>query len=738
VGELPAGAQRSTRLADALELAAKGVYVAPACWPVNGECGCGAGHTGRDVGKAPLTRHGNLDATTNATTITAWWTRWTLANILIDLKRTGLVDLAPDCPDALDEFAERGIPAGAALFSSGGGPGHRHHLLRRPDGCPGRRVCKANEYDIMGDGYAIAPPSVHVSGRPYAWIEPLHEIGFLPDAPPWVVEMLTEHGGDGHRPAGPMGEIIAEGERNATMTSLAGSMRRRSASEGAILAALEAENEARCQPPLEHGELVKIAASVARYAPGPTFVDGNDPEQAAGDAPPTHRRTDVANAERFVRLHGENALYCDPLGGWQLWKRHRWQRDTAGVVVEWAKYTARGIYMEATSAPTKGEAQDLARWAASSENEGRLAAMVSLSQSSRPASPEQFDRNPWLLNVKNGTIDLTNGQLLDPKREDYITKLAPVVYDSGARDPVWDRFISDVTGGDEELARYLQRAFGYSLTGDTREEVLLLVLGPTATGKSTLLESFAAALGDYALKLPFDTFLQRRDFGAPRPDIAHLRGARFVIALEASKGRQLDEAAVKEIVGGDTVTARFLYHDLITFRPVCKLWLGTNFAPQMNNLDTAIWRRVRRVPFEREFGDTIDTTIKAHLRDTPTARSAILAWAVAGCLDWQHDGLGTPAIVASKTAELRAEMNPLREFIESCCIVGRDYSANARDVRRRYEEWAKTSGARPIGNKEWGDQLRGLGTYRDSQRGPDGKTQRLWVGLGIVSDRTES
>jgi len=738
-------AQASAVLQAALGYAERGWPVFPCHSVRDGRCTCGD-PTCKSQGKHPRVEHGLKGATTAPAIIRSWWVKWPAANIaIVTGAESGLVILDVDLDhggrEALYNLQQkRGLlPDTPEAITGGGG---RHILFQHPGQVVRNSTGKLGPgLDVRGDGgYIIASPSHHVSGNTYSW-DAARSPDTMPLAPmpPWLVELLTDMpGGDGHRPAEPIGGIIVEGQRNATLTSLGGTMRRRGASAAAILAALEAENEARCQPPLEHGELAKIAQSVAAYARGPTFLNRNGDDEPAPEGASTYRRTDVGNAERFVRDHGDDALYCDPLGGWQLWNGRRWQRDTTGLTMEWAKATARGIYMEAAGAPTKQEAQELARWAASSEGEGRLTAMVSLSQSSRPAPPEQFDCNPWLLNVENGTVNLATGGLHKSKREDHITKVAPVVYDPEARDPVWDHFLSDVTAGDEELARYLQRAFGYSLTGDTREEVLLLLLGPTATGKSTLLESFAAMMGDYALKLPFDTFLQRRDFGAPRPDIAHLRGARFVVALEASKGRQLDEAAVKEIVGGDTVTAPFLYHDLFSFRPVCKLWFGTNFAPQMNNLDTAIWRRVRRVPFEREFGDAIDTTIKAHLRDAPAARSAILAWAIAGCLDWQRNGLRTPGIVGRKTAELRADMNPLREFAESCCVVGRDYSANARDLRRSYEEWAKTSGARPIGNKEWGEQLRGLGAHPDVRKGPDDKAQRLWIGIGLISDRSGS
>jgi putative DNA primase/helicase len=404
------------------------------------------------------------------------------------------------------------------------------------------------------------------------------------------------------------------------------------------------------------------------------------------------------------------------------------------MVLELAKATALSIYSEVAEARGEEERKAIARWAMASESQARLDALLYLARSLLPAEPGDFDADPWLVNLDNGTVDLRTGEIRNPSREDMITMLAPVVYDPEAQDDGFDRFLNDVTGGDAEFAAYLQRAVGYSLTGDTREEVLFLLLGPTATGKSTFLESIAEMLGDYALKLPIDTFLQRRDAGAARPDIARLRGARFVIALEAGKGRHLDEPAVKQIVGGDSISARFLYHDLITFRPMCKLWLGTNFAPEMNNLDSAIWRRVRRIPFERGFGEKLDPKVKLYLQHNPQARSTMLAWAVRGHLDWQQDGLGHAAIVDAKTAELRADMNPIREFIDACCVLGRGYVADAKGLRTAYEMWAKDNGARPIANKDWGEQLRNLGCESRRPTDSEGKQKTMWYGIGIQAE----
>jgi putative DNA primase/helicase len=358
--------------------------------------------------------------------------------------------------------------------------------------------------------------------------------------------------------------------------------------------------------------------------------------------------------------------------------------------------------------------------------------MLELSRSALPAAVSDFDRDPWLLNVLNGTLDLRSGTLRPARREDMITKMAPVAYDPDASDPVFDAFLATVTDGDEELSTWLQRGIGYSLSGDMTEEFMVMILGPTLTGKSTLLHAVADMLGDYGYKAGIDTFLERRDAGTARPDLTALRGSRFVIATEAPKGKRLDEPLVKAIVGGDSLTARTLFHPPFTFYPQCKLWFGSNFAPVMNNLDGAIWRRVRRVPFEASFADHVDPQMKPYLCNNPDARTAILAWAVKGCLAWQRDGIGKAGVVERKTAELRIEMNPLTEYLDAKCVVDPAYTVDAGALRRDYTDWSRDTGCRPVSNKDWGDQLQALGC-KDDRLSIDGKRRRVWRGLGLAA-----
>lgn len=293
--------------------------------------------------------------------------------------------------------------------------------------------------------------------------------------------------------------------------------------------------------------------------------------------------------------------------------------------------------------------------------------MIYLAQSEPgiPITPQQLDLNDWLFNCSNGTIDLKTGELLPHNPGDLLTKISPVEYSSEAFSPLFQDFLMQVTGENLELITFLQRMAGYSLTGDTREEKIFFLYGPSATGKSTFIEALKATLGDYAATSDFETFLKKPSTGGLRNDIARLAGVRFVSSIEVEEGKKMAESLIKSISGGDTITARHLYQEFFEFKPKSKFILAANHKPTLRNDDDAIWRRILQVPFDKSIPEEKrDPSIKARLRDTSLSGPAILAWAVKGCLEWQVSGLGIPPLVQEATDSYREEMDPIKEFLE--------------------------------------------------------------------------
>lgn len=445
--------------------------------------------------------------------------------------------------------------------------------------------------------------------------------------------------------------------------------------------------------------------------------------------------TDLGNARRFSERHGPETRYCPKLKRWFVWDRRRWKEDDGSAIERRAKETVRSIYQEASAESDDNKRKELVAWARESEAAHHIKNMIFLarSESAIALESENLNSDPWLLNCLNGTVDLRTGALREHRREDLITKLAPVEYDANARHPMWDSLIDWITSGQKEFADFLRRALGYSLTADVSEEKLFFIHGPGASAKSTFMEGFKATLGDYAKTADFEAFLKRNNVGSPRNDIARLAGARFVVSIEVDEGKQLAEGLVKMVTGGDTVTARLLYKEAFEFVPSFKLWLAANHAPKVRDDDDAMWRRILRIPMDRVVPkEQRDPKVKATLKDPKLAGPAILAWAVQGCLEWQRDGLGVPPLIEAATQEYRNEMDQLREFIGDCCTVASDAWVGTTALWQAYENWAKENAeGSPLTRHGFVDRLEKRGFKRDRV----GKNRdRVWLGITLVSD----
>jgi putative DNA primase/helicase len=444
------------------------------------------------------------------------------------------------------------------------------------------------------------------------------------------------------------------------------------------------------------------------------------------------KRTDLGNSERFIYRHGDDVLYCYAWGKFLVWTGRRWERDETGKLHRLAKATVRGIYQEAADTEDEKERKALADHAKRSEAEARIRAMLELAKSEVPISSEDLDARPWFLNVQNGTIDLRTGNLHPHRQEDLMTKLAPVRYDPDAKAPTWMAFLERVLPA-EDLRSFVQRAVGYSATGDTSEQCMFINHGGGANGKSTFQETIAVALGDYAMRAPTEMLLARRAGGIPN-DIARLKGSRFVAASETEEGRRLAESLIKDLTGQDTITARFMRAEWFDFKPTHKLWLSTNHKPEIRGTDAAIWRRIRLVPWVVTIPPAEqDKRLAAKLRDE---LPGILAWIVQGCLEWRREGLQPPDEVKRATGRYRAEMDVLAAFIDEECVVYERASATAKALYSAYREWCEENGEKPESQRRFGGRLKERGFENGKITAGPHKGNVEWHGIGL-SDGSE-
>jgi putative DNA primase/helicase len=264
---------------------------------------------------------------------------------------------------------------------------------------------------------------------------------------------------------------------------------------------------------------------------------------------------------------------------------------------------------------------------------------------------------------------------------------AGIGFDPDAPCPRWQKFIGEVLT-DPALADFVWRALGYALTGDMREQVFFLLFGRGSNGKSTLIDLIGRILGDYALTVGFSTF-ERTHAGTIPADVASLDGKRFVCASEGS-GNVLHASRLKDVTGGEPVSARHLYGNPFTFRPVCKIFLSTNELPRVVDDSDGLWRRLRQVPFTQRFEGAAEDKL---LKDALLAEaSGILAWLVQGCLDWQKHGLKAPSAVTEATAEYRADCDPLGRFLDEACVLSSTSEIRANEFYTHYCQWSEQAG----------------------------------------------
>lgn len=438
--------------------------------------------------------------------------------------------------------------------------------------------------------------------------------------------------------------------------------------------------------------------------------------------------TDLGNAERMIQDYGEEIRYCAAWKKWLLWDEARWKNDQTHEIYHYAKRTVRNMYQTAAFLSNDQERRLLVDHALRSESANRLRAMVEVAgwDPAVTITPDQLDQDQWTLNVANGEIDLLTGALREHNRENLVTKVAPVCYDETARCPVWEGFIHQVFGGDEELVSFVQRAVGWALTGDVSEQALFILYGTGANGKSTFLNTLMKLMGDYGMQTPTETLMAKRGDQVSN-DLARLRGTRYVTAIEAEQGRRLAESLIKQLTGADHMTARFLYGEFFDFIPTFKIFLATNHKPVIRGTDYAIWRRIRLIPFEVTIApEKQDHRLGEKLSDE---FPGILNWAIEGCLRWQQEGLGSVPAVERATEVYRGEMDILASFLGECCERHKNTMVRARDLFKAYQRWCEEANERAQSERAVGMRLQEMGM--DQIRRSDG---RYWIGISVKDE----
>ena len=708
--------------------------------------------------KSPAFNGWQQHSTTDPETITRWWTENPAFNIGIDCGKSGLFVVDYDTHNGKNGLKVRkqwletsSIPATVTVHTAHDGT-HDYFKGEMPN-----RTGLYDCVDVRGaGGLVIAPPSI-VDGKRYTWER--HPLLFpVAEATPAVYTFISPapDGFDHQQTKAPykVPDAIQQGERTSALVALAGSLMGKGLSQGAVAAAIKEENERRCDPPLTDEELTRevfpalrrekwqqAAAPYTRDLPvNMALVDklrALDPANAK-----KYGMNDAGAARLFMDTCGDFVQYAEDRKRWLFYDGTRWDADGENAVKEKLKSLADALAVYAiqnvTDETKRAEfLKYVAKWQQLRQRETILRDAASV----RPVRSDIFDRQPYLLNCKNGTLDLNEFTLKPHDAGDLLSRVAAVSYDPAAVSPRWLQFIDEITAGDRDTARYLQKCAGYSLTGDTRYECLFICFGSTSrNGKSTLLESLAIMMGGYSATANPQTFTKTNRAGdnAPSEDIARLAGVRFVTVSEPPRGMELNASLVKSLTGRDTIKARRLYESSFQFTPAFKLFFNSNHRPRIDDRSVFESERVKLIPFNVHFGQG---QRDPHLKDTlqtPESLSGVLNWALDGLRMLRAEGFTMPPAVVQATEEYKRRQDKLLQFLEEKTEAGAGYEVPLMTLHNAFGDWCNASGLVGVGVPRFKELLEERQLFTKKKRpagsGKAGKTAIFVLGLRLLQE----
>src|SRR5256884_1842383 len=482
---------------------------------------------------------------------------------------------------------------------------------------------------------------------------------------------------------------------------------------------------------------VNSAYSASARTPWTSYIPNHQEHASNGNGhkPPDHNETtakppqpfnftDLGNAERFSTKYRDTVRWCETWNTWLIFNGKCWEPDRTGHVDRLAKIVVRNIYKEAAAEPDDDLRKRIAKHANASESNRAVRAMLDRAKSELPAVPDDFNKHLYLLNCKNGALDLRTGELRNHSPYDMLTRCLKINYNPLATCPKWDDFIQGIFDNDSDLIQFMKEALGMSLCGDTSEQCLFICHGSGSNGKTTMLETVRIIMEDYGLAANIETFQVRKNQGIGN-DVAELYGARFVTASENTMGSRLNEAFIKKATGQEPLRARRLHANEFQFMPEFTIWFPVNHKPVVKDTSKGMWRRVHFIPFNVTIeGDKLDKHLGEKLLDES---EGILASLVQGHIDWHKRGhLEPPKAVKDATQAYRAEMDTVSNFIEEECLIGDGKTVSTKILLERFESWCEQNGEK-YDPKTLKTALRERGLHSTKSTGG----RYYWQGIGL-------
>jgi len=443
--------------------------------------------------------------------------------------------------------------------------------------------------------------------------------------------------------------------------------------------------------------------------------------------------TDQGNAERIVAKHPDHLRYVHDWTDWIVWTGTHWLRDRTGQVRRLFVSIAKAIFQEAEELAGDPIAKPLKKWAKESLSAGKVQAAVSLAANLAPFSVTSalLNTQKLYLNLRNCVFDLGSGKTLPHDPAYLITKMIPIDYDPTAKCPTWEKFLHRIFAGDTDLISYVQRAVGYSLTGEVKEQCFFFCYGSGQNGKSVFAEVLSALLGGmdgYASRAPSKMFMSSGNSSSPglNPFLARLQSVRVLLASEIEEGKKWDEAMIKDVTGGEFVTARALRKNPVNFFPEFKLWFYGNHKPELQSVDKAMRRRLHLIPFLVTIPDAEkDPQLFLRLKEE---LMGILLWAIEGYRQYLLQGLNEPKAIRDATDEYFSESDVVSRFLSASCELRSDVQIEKAVLYAAFEAWCAEDAIFPLSHNGFGRKMkdRGFAEYNSG-------TARFWLGVCLKS-----
>ena len=414
---------------------------------------------------------------------------------------------------------------------------------------------------------------------------------------------------------------------------------------------------------------------------------------------------DTGNAHTFINKYSHIIRYNVDNKSWIIYNGRYWQHDTFFTVKNMAEVIIEEMKQRAFLVDDFDKQKAILKNVNRIYNTAGKESMLKEAQHlvSIPCTNNDFDNDEWLFNTKSGVVDLHTGIIKEHDKGLMLSKYAPYEV-SHAEPKLWLKFLNEIFNNEKDLIHYIQKIFGYSMTGSNKEQVMFILIGDGANGKSLLLEVINKAMGSYGATTNVDILLEKKIQGANMGDVARLAGIRNVITEEPKMGDRLNESAIKTMTSGiGRIVARYLYGNEFEYTPIFKIFMATNYKPTIRGTDNGIWRRIRIIPFNVVINDAKQDKelINKLTREMPQ----ILGWLIEGCIMWQKEGIHPPQVIADGIKEYRAEMDVVQRWIDENCEADEGYRTKANDLFEDFNRYVTANKEFQLSNTMFGRNL---------------------------------